>query len=45
MPFESVASFDNLRPFPAAMLTRRLGRLDDAQIGLICRLAAATFDC
>jgi len=45
LPFESVASFDNLRPFPTAMLTRRLGRLDEARIGLICRVAAATLDC
>ena len=45
LPFESVASFDNLRPFPTAMLTLRLGRLDDARIGLICRVAAATLAC
>ena len=34
-----------LRPFPTAMLTRRLGRLDHARIGLICRVAAATLAC
>jgi mRNA interferase MazF len=45
LPVESVASFDNLQPFPIAMLTRRLGRLDDARRGLICRVAAATLDC
>jgi mRNA interferase MazF len=45
LPVDSVASFDNLQPFPIAMLTRRLGRLDDARIGLICRVAAATLDC
>lgn len=45
LPFESVASFDNLRSFPTSMLTRRLGRLDDSRIGLICRVAAATLDC
>jgi len=45
LPFDSVASFDNLQPFPTAMLTRRLGRLDDTRIGLICRIAAVTFDC
>jgi hypothetical protein len=45
LPVDSVASFDNLQPFPIAMLTRRLGRLDDARLGLICRVAAATLDC
>jgi mRNA interferase MazF len=45
LPVESVASFDNLQPFPTAMLTRRLGQLDEARMGLICRVAAATLDC
>lgn len=45
LPIESVASFDNLQPFPVGMLTRRLGRLDDARVGLICRVAGATLDC
>jgi mRNA interferase MazF len=45
LPFDSVASFDNLQPFPTAMLTRRLGRLDDARLGMICRVAAVTLDC
>ena len=27
LPVESVASFDNIRPFPKAMLVRRLGSL------------------
>ena len=45
LPVESVASFDNLQPFPTAMLTRRLGRLGEARMGLICRVAAATLDC
>ena len=45
LPIHAVARFDNLQPFPVAMLTRRLGRLDDARISLICRVAAATLDC
>ena len=45
LPFDSVATFDDMQPFPIAMLTRRLGRLDDARIALICTVAAATLDC
>ena len=45
LPVESVASFDNLQPFPTAMLTRRLGLLSEARMALICRVAAATLDC
>ena len=45
LPIDSVASFDNLQPFPTAMLTRRLGRLADARLGLICVVAGATLDC
>lgn len=41
---ESVASFDNLRPFPKAMLVRRLGALGP-RLQEICRAAAATLDC
>ncbi|MEJ7891167.1 MAG: type II toxin-antitoxin system PemK/MazF family toxin [Solirubrobacteraceae bacterium] len=44
LPVESVASFDNLRPFPRAMLVRRLGSLGSRQHE-ICRAAAATLDC
>ncbi len=43
LPTECVASFDNLRPFPKAMLTRRVGAL--ARPGSICRVAAAMLDC
>jgi mRNA-degrading endonuclease toxin of MazEF toxin-antitoxin module len=45
LPRESVASFDNVRPFPKALLVRRLGSLSAARLSEICRAAAATFDC
>ncbi len=38
------ASFDNLGPQPVAMLTRRIGRLDDARVR-ICDALAALADC
>ncbi len=44
LPVESVASFDNLRPFPKAMLVRRLGALGP-RLHEICRAAGATLDC
>lgn len=44
LPVESVASFDNLRPFPKAMLVRRLGTLG-SRLHEICRTADATLDC
>lgn len=44
LPVESVASFDNLRPFPKAMLVRRLGALGPRQHE-ICRAAGAALDC
>ncbi len=44
LPVESVASFDNLRPFPKAMLVRRLGSLGP-RVKEICRAAQATLDC
>ncbi len=44
LPVESVASFDNLRPFPKAMLVRRLGSLGP-RVTEICRAAQATLDC
>lgn len=44
LPVESVASFDNLRPFPKAMLVRRLGALGPRQRE-ICRAAGAALDC
>jgi mRNA interferase MazF len=44
LPFASVASFDNLQPFPKAMLVRRLGSLGPRGRD-ICRVAGATLDC
>ena len=44
LPVASVASFDNIRPFPKAMLVRRLGSLGPRQHE-ICRTAGATLDC
>jgi len=44
LPVASVASFDNLRPFPKAMLVRQLGSLGPRQHE-ICRAAGATLDC
>ena len=41
---ECAASFDNLGPQPIAMLTRRIGRLDDAR-SRICNALAALADC
>lgn len=38
------ASFDNIGPQPVAMLTRRIGRLDDAR-SRICNALAALADC
>lgn len=45
LPRDSVASFDNLRPFPQSMLVRRLGVLDATRRHLLCAVAAATLDC
>lgn len=45
LPRVSVASFDNLQPFPRAMLVRRLGALGADRHRAICRAAAATLDC
>jgi mRNA interferase MazF len=44
LPVESVASFDNLRPFPKAMLVRRLGELG-SRAHEICDTADCTLDC
>jgi len=44
LPVQSVASFDNIRPFPKVMLVRRLGSLGPRQHE-ICRVAGATLDC
>ncbi|HEX6419148.1 MAG TPA: type II toxin-antitoxin system PemK/MazF family toxin [Acidimicrobiales bacterium] len=45
LPQPSVASFDNLRPFPKAMLVRRLGALGASRRHELCTVAAATLDC
>ena len=45
LPYPSVASFDNLRSFPKAMLVRKLGSLGDTRSGDICTAARATLDC
>lgn len=45
LPRASVASFDNLRPFPKAMLVRRLGAVTGERRSLLCAVAAATLDC
>lgn len=45
LPHESVASFDNLRPFPKSMLVRRLGAVPTPRRRLMCAVAAATLDC
>ena len=44
LPIESVASFDNLRPFPKSMLARRLGALGP-RLHEICATIEATLDC
>lgn len=45
LPRPSVASFDNIRPFPKSMLVRRLGSLAPQRRHLICAITAATLDC
>lgn len=45
LPVPSVASFDNLRPFPKAMLVRHLGVLGADRTHQICEVAGATLDC
>jgi mRNA interferase MazF len=45
LPISSVASFDNVRPFPKAMLVRRLGALGHDRRHELCAVAAATLDC
>lgn len=44
LPVESVASFDNIRPFPKALLVRRLGALGP-RAHEICRTAGVALDC
>lgn len=45
LPRASVAAFDNLRPIPKAILSRRLGALSAQRRHEICTVAGATVDC
>lgn len=45
LPVASVAGFDNLRSISKSLLVRRIGRLSETRMNLICRTAAATLDC
>lgn len=45
LPRPCVASFDNVRPFPQAMLVRRLGVVGPQRFHLLCAVAGATLDC
>ena len=45
LPRPSVATFDNLQPFPKAMLVHRIGALAPERSRDICRAAGATLDC
>jgi mRNA interferase MazF len=45
LPRPSAASFDNLQPFPKAMLVHRIGALGPDRSRDICRTAAAALDC
>lgn len=42
---QSVATFDNLQPFPKAMLVHRIGALGAERSRDICRTAATILDC
>ena len=45
LPQPSVAAFDNLQPFPKAMLVHRIGALGPDRARDICRTAGTTLDC
>lgn len=45
LPEPCAASFDNLQPLRRSFLTQRLGRLDDARRGELCRALSALADC
>jgi len=45
LPVESAAAFDNLRAFPRAYLTRRVGALDPSRRHELCSVLGATADC
>lgn len=43
--WDCCASFDNIRPFPKALLTRRLGSLSSERIHEMCLVLSATTGC
>jgi mRNA interferase MazF len=43
--WECCASFDNIRPFPKALLVRRLGTLSPTRLHELCDVLAATTGC
>ena len=45
LPQRCVASFDNLQPFPKAMLVHLIGALAPDRSRDICRTAGTTLDC
>ncbi|MGH9132202.1 MAG: type II toxin-antitoxin system PemK/MazF family toxin [Acidimicrobiales bacterium] len=45
LPRDSVASFDNLQPFPKSMLVRRLGLLGTTRTHEICSAAGVALGC
>jgi mRNA interferase MazF len=45
LPGPCAASFDNLQPVRRSFLTRRVGRLDAARRGDLCRALSALADC
>jgi mRNA interferase MazF len=45
LPQPSVASFDNLQPFPKSMLVHLVGVLGPDRSRDICRIAGTTLDC
>jgi mRNA interferase MazF len=45
LPQPSLATFDNLQPFPKAMLVHRIGALAPDRSRDICRTAGTTLDC
>ena len=45
LPQPSAATFDNLQPFPKAMLVHRIGALGPERLRDICRTAGAAIDC
>ncbi len=42
---ECIATFDNVQPYPTALLVRRLGELGSGRIHEICSAMGAAIDC